>query len=166
MQNELFELGVKMTAEFSENKVYRYFLSREWDSRGKKVAFVGLNPSTADEFKDDPTIRRCIDFSKKLGGGSLWMVNLFAYRSTDPSKIRLVEDPVGPENDYWISKVASSADFIIAAWGNNGDFLSRDKDVVSLVGCEVYALRITSKGMPSHPLYLPKNSEIIPYLER
>ena len=72
-------------ATFSSCRAYRYSLSRIWDKKKKLVLLIGLNPSTADEKVDDPTIRRCVNYAKNWGYGGFLMVNLFAYRTTLPS---------------------------------------------------------------------------------
>ncbi|NUT75044.1 DUF1643 domain-containing protein [Pseudomonas sp. C1C7] len=147
-------------AILSEDRVYRYFLSRQWGISGKKIAFIGLNPSTADAENDDPTIRRCIAFAKAFGGTSLSMVNLFAHRATNPSELLIAKDPVGPDNDYWLEKTILSSDLVIAAWGNHGSLLDRNKLIENKYSNYLYALAITKQGMPGHPLYL--RSEVTP----
>lgn len=145
-------------AVISEDENYRYFLSRIWGKGGKTIAFIGLNPSTADAVNDDPTIRRCVGFAKAWGGTSLLMVNLFAFRATYPSDLVKSPDPVGPENDYWLERCIACADLAIAAWGNDGDLLGRAQTVSSRFHGSLHALAITKKGMPGHPLYLPKDA--------
>ena len=108
-------------AILSEDRKYRYILSRTLGWRQNLLFyFIGLNPSTADEKTDDPTIRKCINYAKCWGYGKILMANLFAFRSTDPNKLNHEEDPVGPENDSYILKSASGVDLIIACWGNPG----------------------------------------------
>ena len=101
-------------AILSTDRKYRYVLTRIWDETKPTVVFIGLNPSIADEEKDDQTIRKCIGYSKRWGNGKLIMVNLFAFRSTGPSLLKRVEDPVGPENDSYIQKYVSESDLVIA----------------------------------------------------
>jgi len=91
------------------------------------------------------------------------MINLFALRSTDPKSLYNALDPVGPDNDHHIRFVLESSDIIVAAWGNHGSHLSRDKEVLEIAGGELLALSITKAGMPGHPLYLPKNSLLTRY---
>lgn len=141
-------------AHFSEDLQYRYFLSRNWDDTLPAVTFIGLNPSTADATLDDPTIRRCVAFAKRWGGGAMWMVNLFAYRSTDPARLKTVVDPVGTENDKWIDFAVSQAKIVVAAWGNHGSLLARSTSIASRHGSKLKALEITQAGMPKHPLYV------------
>lgn len=162
-QIDLFSPAIIKDAIFSENREHRYFLSRVWDGTLKKIAFIGLNPSTADESLDDPTIRRCVGFAKSWGGGSLYMINLFAFRSTNPKGLLTASDPVGSENDHWISQIVNESDIVVAAWGNHGNFNSRDRQVLGLTNKKIYALSITNKNMPGHPLYLPKNSILLPF---
>jgi hypothetical protein len=148
------------SAEFSPCRLYRYTLWRWWGAapgafdRGF-VVFVGLNPSTADEVTDDPTIRRCIAFAKAWGYGGMCMVNLFAFRSTDPADMLAAADPVGPENDVWLKRLAPRAALVVAAWGVDGKHLGRDAQVKRLIP-EMHYLRLTKNGHPGHPLYLPK----------
>jgi hypothetical protein len=146
---------------FSSCRLYRYTLWRDWSKdmlfgpvMDGYVMWIGLNPSTADERKDDPTIRKCIGFSKRLGYGRMVMTNLFAFRSTDPRKMKKWPKPIGDDNDRWLSECAGGAQRIIAAWGNHGRFLGRDLEVVKLIyGLE--SLRLTGDGCPEHPLYVP-----------
>jgi len=146
-------------ATFSSCRTYRYSLSRVWDKKKKYVLFIGLNPSTANEEADDPTIRRCINYSKDWGYGGFMMVNLFAYRTTLPSNLKKVKYPVGSENDKYIVTLSKKADITVAAWGNNGDFYSRDKEVLSLVP-SLMCLKINKSGQPAHPLYLKKGLKL------
>ncbi len=144
-------------AIFSKDRVYRYSLVRIWDGTKDLVSFIGLNPSTADETKDDPTIRRCSQFAKDWGYGGLVMLNLFAYRSTDPKALKTVADPVGPGNNTQILHVSSMLNSpMIAAWGTHGTYLNRGEEVKLLLNDKLHYLRLTKDGHPSHPLYLPK----------
>jgi len=146
-------------ATFSSCRTYRYSLSRIWDKKKKYVLFIGLNPSTADEEVDDPTIRRCVNYAKEWGYGGFMIVNLFAYRTTLPSNLKKVKYPVGSENDKYIVTLSKKADITVAAWGNNGDFYSRDKEVLSLVP-SLMCLKINKSGQPAHPLYLKKGLKL------
>ena len=153
---------MKCTALFSEDRIYRYVLMREWDAGQPYVLFIGLNPSTADEQKDDPTIRRCIKFAINWGFGGLRMMNLFAYRSTDPKVLLKVENPVGWDNDVFLKEYAHSAGRISAAWGTQGKLLNRDKEVMGMLGNrKIYCLGKTKHGYPRHPLYVPYSSEVV-----
>jgi hypothetical protein len=156
--------GPTPAAVLSPDSRYRYFLARRWDARGKVIAFIGLNPSTADEWTDDPTIRRCIQFAKDLGGGALWMVNLFALRSTKPFALAHASDPIGPDNERWLHAVVAEADLSIAAWGNGGMLSGRAAVVSARFAGKLYALSVTRRGMPGHPLYIPAERRPQPYL--
>jgi hypothetical protein len=140
---------------FSPCRAYRYQLWREWIGGEGYVMFIGLNPSTADETQDDPTIRRCIGFAKAWGYAGLVMTNLFAYRSTDPMIMKAAADPVGPENDAHLLALAEGADVIVAAWGVNGTHRGRDAVMRKMLPA-LHCLTLTADGHPGHPLYLPK----------
>ncbi|MDA8965892.1 DUF1643 domain-containing protein, partial [Pseudomonadales bacterium] len=102
-------LTIETSADFSPCRTYRYALWRTWDKTEPYVLFLGLNPSTADETENDPTITRCIDFAKQLGFGGLCMANLFAFRATQPKDLKQAKDPVGDANDKWLSKLHRDA---------------------------------------------------------
>jgi hypothetical protein len=153
---------MKMSAEFSPCRTYRYLLTRKWDVRKYSAMFIGLNPSTADENIDDPTIRRCIQYAKDWGYGGLIMANLFAFRATDPSVMMDADDPIGSDNDYWLRDAASRAGIGVAAWGVHGKLLKRNQHVLNMVP-GLHYLRLTKDGHPGHPLYLPKNLKPIPF---
>lgn len=142
-------------ATFSPDRVYRYDLWRTWLCGEGYAMFVGLNPSTADETQDDPTIRRCVAFAKAWGYAGLCMTNLFAYRATDPQEMKRAPKPVGPDNDATLLRHASAAGVVIAAWGAHGAHLNRAQMVRETLPALHY-LRLTKDGHPGHPLYLPK----------
>lgn len=107
-----------MGAVFSPDRIYRYRLTRDGAMHGSTVLFIMLNPSTADETQDDPTIRRCMAYAARWGHARLEVVNLFALRATNPMQLRLFRgDPVGPDNDRHIMEAVQDADIVIAAWG-------------------------------------------------
>ena len=148
---------IEKGAKFSSDRLYRYLLWRVWDKDKRSALFIGLNPSTADENVDDPTIRRCVDFAMRWGNGGLVMANLFAYRATNPKELKCIVDPIGRDNDDYILSAHKAAGITILAWGNGGLYLGRGDDVAKmLLGCA--RLRITRQGQPQHPLYLPKNT--------
>lgn len=155
---------MKKDAVLSEDGKYRYLLSRNWDDTKPTVLFIGLNPSTADEKEDDPTINKCISYAKSWGYGKVLMANLFAFRSTDPSILNHVSNPIGSDNDFYLQKSASEADLVIACWGNPGRLLNRDKEVISLIS-DLYCLKQNKNGTPHHPLYLPKETKPSPYIQ-
>lgn len=157
---DLFDGKIGKGALLSDCRVYRYRLWRVWDAGKGVCAFIGLNPSTADENVDDPTIRRCISFARKFGCGSLEMLNLFAFRSTDPKALRDLDNPVGNENDYYIREVTRQCELVIAAWGVHGKLGNRDIEVMELIGLhKMRCLGVTKDGCPRHPLYLPEATE-------
>lgn len=120
--------------------------------------FIGLNPSTADEMNDDPTIRRCIRFAQNWGFGRYLMTNLFAYRATDPKVMKAYPEPIGPENDKVLVEQASQAKLVIASWGVHGVFNNRAALVLKMLP-PVHCLGITKDGFPKHPLYLKGDSK-------
>ena len=140
-------------ALFSTDRTYRYLLWRTWDTCEPLVLFVGLNPSTADENLNDPTIRRCIAFAKRFGAGGVIVGNLFAYRATKPRDLFLASDPLGPQNDEMLVQATRLVSTTVACWGTHGSFLGRSAQVASLLG-EVQCLGTTKAGQPRHPLYL------------
>ncbi|EOW9103982.1 DUF1643 domain-containing protein, partial [Vibrio cholerae] len=147
------EVKMKNTAELSKCRKHRYALWRTWDSDKPFAMFIGLNPSTADEKNDDPTLRRCINFAKSWGYGGVCMANLFAFRATEPTHMKAQDDPIGIENNDWLLRLASNAGIVIAAWGNNGSHQNRSKEVASLIE-DLHYLKLNKSGEPAHPLYL------------
>jgi hypothetical protein len=139
-------------AIFDEDREYRYRLWREWDPDEPTVAFVALNPSTADETDNDPTISTCVRFANAWGYGRVEVGNLFAVRATDPAEMKQHPSPVGPANDRHLRAIAASADRVVVAWGVHGTHRNRDQEVVDLLDTELYALTTTKDGHPGHPL--------------
>lgn len=144
---------MKKTAKLSDCRTYRYELWRTWDDSKPYAMFIGLNPSTADETEDDPTIRRCINYAKLWGYGGLCMTNLFAYRATQPDDMKRATNPIGDENDETLTRLSKSAGVIVGAWGSDGVFLNRSAEVRSLIP-ELSVLKVNKSGEPAHPLYL------------
>lgn len=149
-------------AIISKDKIYRYKLSRTWDSTKPTILFIGLNPSIANENVDDPTITRCINFAKDWGYGTLLMANLFAFRSTYPKDIYLIDDPIGKDNDHYLLECVTQSDLIVACWGNNGTYMNREKVITELVP-NLYCLQKNKNGTPHHPLRLPRNIDPVPF---
>lgn len=151
------------TAVLSADRQYRYRLERRW-ADGPSVAFIMLNPSTADESADDPTIRRCIGFAKQWGYGALIVGNLFAFRATDPAKMLAAAEPIGPENDGWLERIALEVGMghLTCGWGVHGQSRGRGDAVVAMLqamGHFPKALALTRSGQPGHPLYLKAGLE-------
>ena len=142
---------------------YRYLLRRKWDENAPQITFVMLNPSTADANQDDPTLRKCIHFAKSFSCGSLEVVNLFAYRATNPRELKKIADPVGSRNNCYIELAIRRADLIIVAWGTKGIFQKRNDEVLNLISGKqsLHCLGLTKDGHPRHPLYLRKSTERI-----
>lgn len=141
-------------AVISPDGMYRYLLTRRVGSATRRVTFIGLNPSTADSVQDDPTIRRCKGFARDWGCGELWVVNLFALRSPNPSALLNCVDPIGPDNDGWLGAAVEGADLVVAAWGNDGRLRSRGNSVGARFGGRLHTLGLTKLGQPKHPLYV------------
>lgn len=148
-------------AVFSPCRRYRYRLGREWPTGEGEVLFVMLNPSTADAWVDDSTIRRCIGFAQRWGFQRLAVGNLFAWRATDPAELREASDPVGPENDYHLTEMSMAAEVTIAAWGGHGSYRDRWREVLPFL-CDVEHLGLTKGGHPKHPLYLRNDVARVP----
>jgi len=143
-------------AMFSSCRRWRYLLWRRWDGAKPAANFLMLNPSTADEVKLDPTCSRARDYAERWGYGALIVTNVFAFRSTNPDKLRAVKDPVGPGNDAAILRAAKEAAIVVCAWGNHGAFRDRSSQVKNLLKkIELHSLRLNANGEPAHPLYLP-----------
>lgn len=184
---------VESGATISKCGKYRYTLWREWRGTGtdknwrwlggkdpsgerygtpKNCVFIMLNPSTADGKDDDATIRRCVGFAKTWGFDRLVVVNLFAYRATDPKALLALnhdDDPVGSENQEHIREVLHDAGLIVCAWGADGTHLGQDETMLGWIASDnihdapVKALGLTKYGQPRHPLYAPGNSQLIDF---
>lgn len=179
---------------------YRYRLWREWrlhprpaqwrmwtdddgapvlDGAGQQLGeplscvFVMLNPSTADGDQDDPTIRRCVAYAKAWGYDRMEVVNLFAWRSTEPRTVLSMTgektDPVGPDNRLHVRRAIGDAGIVVCAWGAHGGHIDQDETMLGWIeedGGEPHALRVTKDGFPAHPLYLPSDLRPTPYRGR
>lgn len=175
---------------FSACRRYRYTLWREWGTpadllnpptsrSGRRpdrsyVQFIGLNPSTADEVENDPTVRRCIDFATRWGFGALCMTNAFSFRSTDPEAMKREPQPndiVGRTtlycpNDEWLMRCAKEASLVVAAWGKDGRHLNRESEILKMfeaAGIQMHCLGTNKDGTPKHPLYLLQTLTPIPF---
>lgn len=144
-------------AVYSDCESYRYGLTREWQPGGRRALFVMLNPSTATEVQNDPTVERCERRARALGFGAFRVTNIFAYRATDPKVMRAVADPVGPGNDAAIAEGADWAHQVICAWGSHGAHLNRGAAVEAVLRATtkpLFHLGLTQAGAPKHPLYI------------
>ena len=144
-------------AIYSNCEKYRYSLTRVWNEKAKKLHFVMLNPSTATEIQNDPTVERCERRARTLTFGAFRVTNIFAWRDTDPKKMKSAKDPIGDENNEAILNGCLWADCTIAAWGNHGIHLDRGRYVMELLkncGEPIFHLGISKVGQPKHPLYI------------
>ena len=151
--------GMKKDAKLSDDKLYRYQLSRIWDEDKPTVLFIMLNPSTADADVDDPTIRRVINFAKSWNYGGVFVVNLYAFRSTDPKRLREIDDPRGKDNKTHIQDLLKSVDKVIYAWGNK----EKEPEWLRELVKKPFCIALSTKGIPKHPLYLKSDSQPILY---
>jgi hypothetical protein len=141
-------------AVISADGTRRYLLARRW-ADGPLMAWLMLNPSTADAVTDDATIKRCVKRARQLPGfGGIAVVNLFSLRATDPRELAKHPDPVGPANDVFIRRTCAAAGLVVAAWGAHGTHLDRGREVTELLGrcgIEPFCLGITATAQPRHP---------------
>jgi hypothetical protein len=145
--------GVSGWALLDAARTRRYLLARTWAPRLPVLTWVMLNPSTADAFTDDPTIRRCIAFASRDGYGGIKVVNLFALRAARPADLRAAVDPVGAANDRILAVHARGA--VVAAWGAAGQLHGRADQVAGHLaadGVTLLCLGVTKDGHPVHPL--------------
>lgn len=162
-QGNLFNPQTESSAVISPCGQYRYSLTRMWDEDKPGVLFIMLNPSTADASVNDPTIRRCLGYARSWGCGSLTVVNLFAFRATNPSGLIAYDrqSVVGPDNNThirkWIDLHREPGDYILAAWGAEASkphLRWRRHEVMQFLPlAELYCLQVTKEGEPRHPLY-------------
>lgn len=156
----------------SPDNAYRYILWRVWtESRAMNLcAWVMLNPSTADAIEDDPTIKKCVGFSRRWGHDGIVVVNLFAMRSTDPSALNSSPDPVGPHNPHFVEHVLDhpTVKRVVIAWGNEGSLDARDESFCVVHGHrELWCLRppgkatLTNLWAPRHPVRIGYASELV-----
>ncbi len=167
MSIDLFGVNAGRGASLSDDGHYRYRLWRLWDSCLPIMVWIMLNPSTADANEDDPTIRKCIGFAKANHHGGIIVVNLFAWRSTDPKELPRVSDPIGPDNDEHIrwACAAPLLATVVAGWGVSKWAEKRAVTVKVLirggVGRDIKCFRRSESGAPWHPLYLPYSSLMV-----
>ena len=152
-------------AVYDPDREYRYLLTREWDPARPVWAVCMLNPSTADERVLDPTVTRVVRRAQADGAGAVWVLNLFALRSTDPRALYRHADPIGARNDAAIAWAARHADRFVVAWGTHGDLAGRDLHVLELLGSQPIERlgEPTKGGHPRHPLYLAGDTPIVPH---
>lgn len=168
MQFDLLNPNIDTGATFSPCRKYRYTLWRQWADPADKGTMLALmlNPSTADEVANDPTVERVERRARAMGFGRLIVCNIFAFRATDPAEMKAQADPVGPENDAAILEASRQADLVLCAWGTHGSHMGRSsqiRDLLKQSGCTPYCLTTTSGGEPGHPLYIPYNTKPEPW---
>jgi len=153
----------KSGAVFSDCRKYRYAIWRKWNWDKPLVMIIGLNPSTADEKTNDPTITRCISFAHFWGFGGVCMTNLFGLCATSPTELKAYHDPIGKENDAWVHEMAKDAAIKVAAWGNHGKFLNRSVEILSSLD-QLHYIQMNKTGEPAHPLYLKAGLKPVPMI--
>jgi len=158
--NDLFG-NITRSATFSDCRKYRYVLMRSWAPEKGMVAFIGLNPSTANEDDDDNTITKVQKIAYHNGFGGIYMINLFGIISSDPDYIYQVKDPVGEFTDHVIKEISDLSRCLVACWGNFKQAKGRDAQVTAMLGRKLSYLHINKNGSPKHPLYCRDNSIII-----
>lgn len=159
--------GTLSHAVYSPCETFRYLLTREWDSAAPRLLFVMLNPSTASELRNDPTVARCEGRAWVMRQGAFRVANLFAFRATDPRALRAAADPVGPDNDRMLAASALWADAVICAWGNHGALKGRAAEAEALLrasGKPLWHLGLTGTGQPRHPLYVRSDCAPAPWI--
>lgn len=154
-------------AVFTDDRLHRLYLWRWWDSEKRWVMFIGLNPSTADELRDDPTIRRCIGFAKKWDFGGMFMCNVFTLVSTNPNKLN-VESPIAMGTSLAMKVIRERCWMAIVAWGDLVTKVRSSEDRIERIKYQLSPLHcfgLTKKGNPRHPLYMPYSRELEIYSE-
>lgn len=164
------KLYLSTGAEFSLGRVYRYALWRVWGEGRRRLVVVGYNPSTADESKDDPTIRRCVGFAKRERCDGLVMLNLFAMCATNPGSIYAQQrsrDVIGnPANDEAINRHGWGDEVVLlAAWGTNAWAFPERVSAVTRMLPAMNCLGLTNDGSPKHPLYVRGDTPFVHFLK-
>lgn len=145
------------SAEFSQCGTYRYSLVRMWDEKLPILVFILLNPSTATHEVNDPTITRCMERAQRMGFGAMIVLNLFAWRATQPEDMKAAAEPIGAYNDEVILEIAKAAGLVVCGWGKHGTHRQRDAQVMAMLhenGIVPHALKLNGDKSPRHPLYV------------
>lgn len=153
-------------AGFNEDRTRRYWLLRRWHQLKPCYAYIGLNPSKADERRDDPTIMKGIGFTDRFGGGSLLMLNANDLVATDPREMKMHREPCSQANYEIMVNLLDDykPERVVCMWGANGGHMGGDKAVLKmlkLMNIEPWCFKLTAAGQPYHPLYLPWTTELI-----
>lgn len=161
---------VKSTAVFGgAGDCYRYELIRTWNAELPYAMWVMMNPSTADPFVDDPSVAKCRRLARAWGYGGILVGNTFAYRATDKTRLRMIDDPVGPENDKHLIAMAKKAKLVLFAYGQPGHATLRPRGlavarlILQHTALRPHVLRLSKDGTPCHPLYLPESLKPVPW---
>lgn len=166
IQQSIFNNQPDGGALFSECRYYRYALWRIWDhggfNLGNYISFIGLNPSTATEYKNDNTVSKCIKYSKRWGYSGMFMLNAYAFRTPYPALMKACKNPIGDENDRYIKDIANRSSKVVLAWGNDCA-PDRQQEILNLINKEIFCLGINKNKSPKHPLYLKQTLDLIPY---
>lgn len=168
--SDLFERPAVRSAAFSDCRRYRYTLEIIWDASRQKLVIIMLNPSTADEIRNDPTVERMERRARMLGFGGVIVLNLFAFRATDPRDMKRQQDPVGDMNDQFIRQhleaALASGGTVFVGWGAHGTYAGRAGQVAAMmasIGVSPVCLAVTNSGQPVHPLYQPYEAPFRPW---
>jgi len=151
-------------ATFSDCRKYRYALWRIWDKDKPLVMFIGLNPSTANEASNDPTITRVVKFANGWGYGGVYMMNLFALVSPYPEDLKKSDNPLG-DNNGWLENISSKCKDVVFAWGNFKEAQNRAQEVIKMFPF-AKALQINKNGTPKHPLYCKSDLQLLNYYQQ
>jgi len=151
-------------ALYSEDETYRYLLTNILDKENTlQISFIGLNPSTATEEKDDPTVHKCSEWAREWGYGYFHMLNIFSLRSTDPKYLKQVKHNYF-NIDLVIKEYCECSHKIVICWGNHGSLYKRGEEVLQIIKPfkeRVYCLGVNKTGTPKHPLYLKKDTDTL-----
>lgn len=169
---DIVSKAIESTADFSPCRKFRFTLTRKFPFGKGKINFIMLNPSTADENYNDPTIARCEKMALRDGFEYMAITNLFPYRATDPKDMKEFYRGLGEswqcmdysKNLEVIEKLAFESDRLICAWGNHGNFLNTSDLVREILDTEIlrkraYYLELNKSGEPKHPLYISSSIE-------
>lgn len=151
-------------ASFSEDRRYRFTLYRKWEEQGPEILFVCLNPSTADEEHNDPTVWRCINYARDWGYRGVWVGNLFALRATNPKELYKANDPVGMGNDLCLREMAKRCSKVVCAWGDHGQLMWGRCRAVANMLAPAWCFAVNKSGEPRHPLYQRRDAKLVRYV--
>lgn len=168
-QLKLIDPDEEPDATFSPCRRWRFTLTRTWNPNLPTIAFVGLNPSVADEEKLDNTTKKCVRWAKRDGFGKFVMLNLYGIVSTNPAGLKTVEDPVGRDNDFWIRATFRQAKAVVFCWGATlnqftSDRIAAVEEMALEAGLAPLCPGHTKAGFPLHPCRIANATNLIPYI--